>query len=101
MVLDIPRNNDTHTLNVCFHTLGIDLNGPMSVSSLGGGRYSMVDVDVKTRFLLHDVLRHKSETPRLFKRFLIQIRDMGYMVYRVHVDKDSVLLSAELAALMC
>ena len=100
VVLDIPRTSDTPDPDVCFHTLGVDLNGPMSVPSLGGGRYSIAAVDFKTRYILHDVLRHKSETPRLFKRFLIQIRDMGYKVHRVRVDNDSVLLSVEFTSLL-
>ncbi len=48
-VLDIPRSSYTPDLAACFHTIGVDLNGPMSVPSLGGGRYSIVAVDFKTR----------------------------------------------------
>jgi hypothetical protein len=72
----------------------------MSVPSLGGGRYSIAAVDFKTRYILHDVLRHKSEAPKSFKRFLIQIRDLGYLVQRVRVDNDSVLLSVEFTSLL-
>jgi hypothetical protein len=100
VVLDIPRSSDTPDPVVCFHTVGVDLNGPMSVPSLGGGRYSMAAVDFKTRYILHDVLRHKSEAPRVFKRFLIQIQDMGYKVQRVRIDNDSVLLSVEFTSLL-
>ncbi len=72
----------------------------MSVTSLGSSRYSIAAVDFQTRYILHDVLRHKSETPRLFKRFLIQSRDMGYKVYRVRVDNESVLLSMEFTSML-
>jgi hypothetical protein len=72
----------------------------MSVPSLGGGRYSIVAVDFKTRYILHDVLRHKSEAPKSFKHFLIQIRDLCYLVQRVRVDNDSVLLSVEFTSLL-
>ncbi len=76
-VLDIPRSSNTPYPAACFHTIGADLSGPMSLPFLGGGRYSIVVVDFKTRHILHDVLRHKSEAPKSFKRFLIQIRDQG------------------------
>ena len=99
-VLDIPRSKDTLDSDVGFHTLGVDLNCPMSVPPLGGGRYNIADVDFKTRYILHDVLRHKSETPRSFKRFLIRIRDLCYKVQRVRVDNDSVLLSDEFTTLI-
>ena len=72
----------------------------MSVPSLGGGRYSNATVDFKTRYILHDVLRHKSEAPKSFKRFLIQIRDLGYLVQRVRVDNDSLFLSVEFTSLL-
>ncbi len=80
VVLDFPRSSDTLDPDVCFNKLGVDLNGPMSVPSLGGGRYSIAVVDFKTQYILHDVLRHKSETLRSFKRFLISIRYLGYTV---------------------
>jgi hypothetical protein len=45
MVLDIPRSSDTPDPAICFHTVGVDLNGPMSVPSLGGALYSILVVD--------------------------------------------------------
>jgi hypothetical protein len=58
-VLVIPRASDTSDPGVCFNTLGVDLNDPMSVPSLGSGRYSIAPGDFKTRYILHNVLRHK------------------------------------------
>ncbi len=68
VVHDIPRSSDTSYSYICFHTIGVDLNGSMNVPSLGGGRFSIVVVEFKTRHILHDVLRHKHEASRIFKR---------------------------------
>jgi hypothetical protein len=100
VVLDIPRSSDTPDPAICFHSVGVDLNGLMNVLSLGGARYSNAAVDFKTWYILHNVLRHKNEASRIFQRFLIQIRDMSYKVQRVHVDSDSVLLSVEFMYLL-
>jgi hypothetical protein len=62
VVIDIRKTCDTPSLDVDFHTLGIDLNGPMSVPSLGGGCYSIVVVYFQTCYILHNVLRHERET---------------------------------------
>jgi hypothetical protein len=59
VVLGIPRTSDTPYLDACFRTLGVDLNGPMSVPSLGGGRYSIATVEFKILCIFHDVLRHE------------------------------------------
>ena len=57
-------------------------------------------MDFKTRYILNDVSRHKSEAPRAFKRFLIKVQDLGYKVHRVRVGNDFVLLSDEFITIL-
>ncbi len=73
---------------------------PHECSILVSCRYSIDVLDFKTRYILHDVLRHQNEASWIFKRFLIQIRVMGYKVQRVRVDDDFILLSVEFLSLL-
>jgi Reverse transcriptase (RNA-dependent DNA polymerase)/gag-polypeptide of LTR copia-type len=93
-VHDIPRTPASTPDPVSpFHTLGLDLWGPMHTPTLGGRRYSIAATCFKTRYLLHDLLRTKDEAVGVFRRFLAYIRSLGHSVRVVRVDNDSVLLS--------
>ena len=50
-----------------FQQVGVDFCRPMTVPAPGGGRYSFLVTDFKSRMLLHDVLRTKDEAPRSFR----------------------------------
>ena len=94
-VNDIPRAPaEYHGIEV-FEVLGIDFEGPMGTRSLGGCLYSFAAVCFKSRFILHDSLRSKTDAPRSFRRMLVVVRSLHYTVRRVRVDNDSVLLGSE------
>ena len=73
----------------------MDFCGPMTVPALGGGRYSFLVKDFKSRMLLHDVLRTKDEAPRSFRGVLDAVRKLGHRVGHVRLDNDSVLLGTD------
>ena len=73
----------------------MDFCGPMTVPALGGGRYSFLVTDFKSRMLLHDVLRTKDEAPRSFRGVLDAVRKLGHRVGHVRLDNDSVLLGTD------
>ena len=78
-----------------FQQVGVDFCGPMTVPALGGGRYSFLVTDFKSRMLLHDVLRTKDEAPRSFRGVLDAVRKLGHRVEHVRLDNDSVLLGTD------
>jgi len=82
-----------------FHTMALDLWGPMSTATIGGNHWSFGGACFKTGFLLHDLLRTKADVPRVWRRFLAEVRAMGHSVRVVRVDNDSVLLSSEFRAI--
>ncbi len=59
VVLDIPRSSDTPDPDICFHSVGADLNGLMNVLSLGGARCNIAAVDFKagSSFMMYCVIK--------------------------------------------
>jgi hypothetical protein len=49
-------------------------------------------VDFRSRFMLHDAVPYKDETPASFRRMLTTIRSFGHTVRRLRVDNDTVFL---------
>jgi hypothetical protein len=74
--------------------LGLDFCGLMSVSSLGGRRYTFCAVDFRSRFMLHDAVHSKDEAPASFRSMLTTVHSLGHTVPRLRVDNDTVFLSA-------
>jgi hypothetical protein len=50
--------------------------------------------------MIHDKLRQKREAPRIFKRFLLQIRDLACKLQRVRIGNDYVLMNVEFTSLL-
>lgn len=91
-VHNIPKASTSPDPQQPFELVGLDFNGPMSVASIGGARYSLAMVCFKVRYIVHDVVRTKDEAPAAMRRMVDMVRLLGYTVKRVRVDNDSVLL---------
>jgi hypothetical protein len=65
----ISRELATRNVGV-FEVLGLDLCGPMSVTSLGERRYDLCAVGFCSRFILQNVVRSKDEAPASIRRYV-------------------------------
>ena len=86
----IPRHHDPH---VCFHSMAIDLWGPIQQQAIGGFLYVLGAICFLSNYHLAELLKSKSDAPTAWRRMLLRIRALGYEVVTVRVDNDSVLLS--------
>ena len=76
-----------------FHTVAMDIWGPMSTPAIGGYRFVIGLTDFKTNGMLAELVHRKSEAPDTLKSFLQHISDMGHTVHTLRIDNDSVFLS--------
>ena len=76
-----------------FHTVAMDIWGPMSTPAIGGYRFVIGLTDFKTNGMLAELVHRKSAAPDTLMSFLHRIRDMGHKVHTLRIDNDSVFLS--------
>ena len=98
-VADIPRHScRDHDPHVCFHSMAIDLWGPIQQQAIGGFLYVLGAICFLSNYHLAELLKSKSDAPTAWRRMLLRIRALGYEVVTVRVDNDSVLLSQSFLA---
>ena len=76
-----------------FHTVAMDIWGPMSTPAIGGYRYAIGLTDFMTNCLLVELVQHKSDAPDTLTGFLQRIKTLGHTVSILRIDNDSVFLS--------
>ncbi|XP_019171370.1 PREDICTED: uncharacterized protein LOC109166928 [Ipomoea nil] len=64
-----PFPLSTTMSKVCFELIHVDIWGPFMVQSLGGERYFLTIVDDYSRYTWLHLMRHKSETQNLIRKF--------------------------------
>ena len=98
-VADINRVScRDHDPSVCFHSVAIDLWGPIQQQAVGGYHYVLGAICFLSNYHLAELLKSKSDAPTAWRRMLLRIRAMGYEVVTARVDNDSVLLGASFLA---
>ena len=76
-----------------FHTVAMDIWGPMSTPAIGGFRYVIGLTDFKTNCMLAELVHRKSSAPDVLLTFLQYIRSVGHKVHTLRIDNDTVFLS--------
>ena len=76
-----------------FHTVSMDIWGPMNVEAIGGYRFAIGMTDHTSGGRLVDLVKQKSEAPQVLTAFLRRIRSLGHKVKILRIDNDSVFLS--------
>ncbi|GJY21171.1 retrovirus-related pol polyprotein from transposon TNT 1-94 [Tanacetum coccineum] len=83
-----PKSKNTNI--EVFHTLHMDLYGPMRVQSINGKKYILVIVDDYSRFSWVKFLRSKDETSEFVSKFLIQIQvGLNKTIRYIHTDNET------------
>lgn len=79
--------------------LHADLCGPVSVPSLGGGRYFLTIVDDYSHFTWVHILRHKSDVYHTFRNFhVLWEKQLGKQVCKLRTDNGGEFNSADFDA---
>ena len=71
---DINRvSTRDHDPDSCFHTIAIDIWGPVNCPSIGNFSYVLGAVCCKSAFIMVELLKCKSDSVRVFRSFLNKI----------------------------
>ena len=98
-VANINRQSSRdHDPPVCFHSMAVDLWGPLPQKAIGGYLYVLGAICFRTNYHLAELLKPKSDAPTVWRRILLRIRALGYAVVSLRVDNDSVLLGRSFMA---
>jgi len=89
---DSTRTDDPDT---CFHTLAIDIWGPVNTPSIGNFSYVVGAVCYKSAFIMAELIKTKSYSVIVFRSLRCKIRIFGYGVHIIRIDNDSVFLGAD------
>jgi hypothetical protein len=81
-----------------FHTIALDIWGPMSTEDLGGNRWFLGGVCFKTSTVIGNVMRRKSDASFTWKMMIASVKSLGHSISRVRIDNDSVFLSKEFSS---
>ena len=82
-----------------FHSLALDIWGPVSTPDLSGNRYVLGAVCYTTSAIVGVLLKHKSDAPSAWTEILASIVSLGHKPCRIRIDNDTVLLSASFTAI--
>ena len=69
-----------------FHTVALDIWGPMSTPDLNGNRWALGAACYKTSSILGSLLKLKSESTSSWKGFIVTIKSLIFSVRRVSID---------------
>ena len=82
-----------------FHTIVLDIWGPMFTEDIGGNRWSLGGVCFKTSTIIGNVMKHKFDAPSTWNMMIATVKSLGYTASRIRIDNDSVFFSKEFIAL--
>ena len=92
-VADICRDSSRHSdPPLPFHTMAIDIWGPVHQSAIGGYRWALGCICFRSGYHLAELLKSKSDAPTVWRRMLLRIQSLGYLVTVLRIDNDSVFL---------
>jgi hypothetical protein len=95
----VPKiNKDSTRENVppsSFHSIALDIWGPMSTEDIEGNRWFLGGVCFKTSTVIGNVMKHKSDAPSTWKTMISSVKSLGYTISRLRIDNDIVFLSKE------
>jgi len=78
-----------------FHTMALDIWGPISNHDLNGNRWALGAACYKTSTTLCSLMKTKMEAAGCWKRFIITIKSLIFSVKRVRIDNNLVLPNAQ------
>jgi hypothetical protein len=78
-----------------FHTVALDIWGPMSTEDIGGDKWFLGGVCYKTSLIFGNVMKHKSDATATWKSMISRVKSYGYKISRLRIDNDTVLISKE------
>ena len=78
-----------------FHTVDLDIRGPMSTPDLNENRWALGATCYKISSIICSLMKSKSKATSSWKGFIITIKSLDFSVKRVRIDNDSVFLCAE------
>jgi len=78
-----------------FHTVALDIWGPMSTPDFKGNKWAVGAACYKTLSILCSLIKSKSEATSSWKGFIVTIKSLNFNVRRVRIDNDSVFLCAK------
>jgi hypothetical protein len=81
-----------------FHTIALDIWGPMSTEDIGGNRWFFGGVCFKASTIIGNVMKYKSDAPYTWKTMIASVKFLGYSINRVRIDNDTVFLSKNFRA---
>ena len=73
----------------------VDLNGKMSIPSLGGALYFLLAKDDCSNYTIVYFIRDKTEVLQMMKRLLMEVADFGHQVRVIRSDMGTEFLNAE------
>jgi hypothetical protein len=82
-----------------FHTVALDIWGPMPTPDLTGHRWAQGAACYKTSTTLCSLIKSKTEAASCWKGFIIMIKALNFNIRRVRIDNDSVFLIAQFTQL--
>jgi len=78
-----------------FHTVALDISGPMSTPGLNGNKWALGAACYKTSSILCSLMKSRSEATSSWKGFIVTINSLNFTARRVRIDNDSVFLCAK------
>jgi len=75
-----------------FHTVALDIWGPMSTPDIGGNRWVLGGVCYKTSLIFGNLMKFKSDATITWKSIIAKVKSMGHSISRLRIDNDTVFL---------
>ena len=66
-----------------FHTLAIDIWGPMSTPDIGGSRWFLGAACYNISTIIGNLMKHKSDAPIVWKSMIASVQSTGHFVCRI------------------
>jgi hypothetical protein len=80
---------------ILFHTMDLDIWGPMSTEDVGGNKWFLGGVCYKTSTVIGNVMKLKSDTTAGWGSMIVSVKTLSYKVSRIRIDNDTVFLCKE------
>ena len=95
-VADICRDSTRHSdPPLPFHTMAIDIWGPVHQSAIGGYRWVLGSICFRSGYHLAELMKSKSDAPTVWRRMVLKIQSWGHTVTVLRIDNDSVFLGED------
>jgi len=81
--------------DICFHTLAINIWGPINTPTFGNFSYVLDAICYKSAFIMAQLIKSKIDLLNVFRIFLRKIGLFGYRVHIIRIGNDSIFLGAD------